>query len=239
MNIYRIISGVKQRLLAKKYMHKKNDTFIFMFHEVTNGEAAIYEDISITKENFSLLLNEIAKKNFLFDSIEDIFKEKDRRVIITFDDIFQNAYENAIPILNERNIPYTVFITSEYVDKEGYITSSEVEKLKQNKLCTVGFHANKHDLMCDLSDDDIKVNTSAKTFERRFDIKCDYFAFPFGSVYACPKRSVSIASTQGYKAVFSTIDSPVSNNDIRRNPWFIPRICVSDHKWENILKKLS
>lgn len=226
-------------MLTKKYMHKKNDTFIFMFHEVTNGEAAIYENISITKKNFILLLDGIVKKKISFDSMENIFKEKDRRVIITFDDIFQNAYENAIPILNERKIPYTVFITSEYVDKEGYITSLELEKLKQNKLCTIGFHANKHDLMRNLNDDDIRNNTSAKTFERRFDIKCDYFAFPFGSVYACPKRAVSIAATQGYKAVFSTIDSPVSNNDIRRNPWFIPRICVSDHKWGNILKNLS
>ena len=67
-----------------------------MFHEVTNGEAAIYEDISITKENFSLLLNEIAKKNFLFDSIEDIFKEKDRRVIITFPIIF---FSNSFKII--------------------------------------------------------------------------------------------------------------------------------------------
>lgn len=239
MNIYRIISGIKQRMLTRKHMNKKKDTSIFMFHEVTNGETAIYDNISITKKNFTLLLDEITKKKFLFDSIENIFKTNERRVIITFDDIFQNAYENAIPILNERKIPYTVFITLEYVDKEGYITSSEIEKLKQNKLCTIGFHANKHDLMRDLNDDDIRTNTSAKTFERKFNVKCDYFAFPFGSVYACPKRAVSIASTQGYKAVFSTIDSPVSNNDIRRNPWFIPRICVSDYKWENIIKKLS
>jgi peptidoglycan/xylan/chitin deacetylase (PgdA/CDA1 family) len=42
-------------------------------------------------------------------------------VVVTFDDGFSDCYENAFPVLHEMKIPATVFVTTEYIDRQSTI----------------------------------------------------------------------------------------------------------------------
>ncbi len=228
------IAKLKQNYLTWRMKRKKGDMYILMLHEVTTeSENPLYESVSITKSNFEALITSIFENKIEFDSVTNLYKDKGKRVIITFDDIFENAYRNAFPLLNERKIPYTVFITTEYVDKEGFITTEQLNELKENPLCTIGFHANRHLLMRELNNQEIKENVNSQYFEDKFGIKCEYFAFPYGSVYACPKRAIELAKGK-YLAVFSTINSTVSAEQLDKSNSFIPRLCVNDKTWNKI-----
>lgn len=236
MNIARILSGVCQRLMAAAYRCAPQDTYILMLHEVTADAPPQHPDISITRENLEKLLEQMEKKGIATVPVSAIHEPADcRRAVLTFDDIFANACENAFPLLRQKGIPYTVFITTEYVDKPGFVTSAQLEALKQDPLCTIGFHANTHVLMRELDNARIRENTDPKAFEEAYGVKCDYFAFPYGSVYACPRRAVKIAGKQGYRAVFSTVSAGTSAARIRRNARFVPRLCVSDRSWNSVL----
>lgn len=236
MEIARIFAGIGQRLLAAAYGAAPQDTYVLMLHEVTNGEQPQHPSLSITRENLERLLDLAAAKGVAFAPVWAIHEPADhRRAVLTFDDIFANAVENAFPLLRQRGIPYTVFITAGYVDKPGFVTSAQLEQLKQDPLCTIGFHANRHEMMRLLNDRQIAENTDPGIFEETYGVKCDYFAFPYGSVYACPPRAVKLAAKHGYRGVFSTVSAGISARSIRRNARFIPRLCVSDRSYQSLL----
>lgn len=236
MNIARIASGICQRLLTVAYRWAPQDTLILMFHEVTEDSPPRHPNISITRENLEKLLDSAQAKGIGFARVSDIHRPAEsRRCVLTFDDIFANACENAFPLLRQRGIPYTVFITAGYVDKPGFVTSAQLEELKQDPLCTIGFHANSHVLMRQLNTAQIRENTDPRIFEETYGVKCDYFAFPYGSVYACPHRAVRVTAKHGYRGVFSTVSAGTSAKSICRNARFIPRLCVSDRSFQSLL----
>lgn len=239
MNILRAVAGLKQRLLTRSYQKQDNNIFVLMFHEVTQDTSAVYPSTAISTENFVALLDGIAGTDAKFASVDHIHSAKEKTVVITFDDIFENAYRNAIPVLRQRNIPYTVFVSMEYVDKPGFITGDMLRQLKEDPLCTVGFHANSHVMMRTLNDVQITEAVDPGKFQDTYDVDCRYFAFPYGSVYACPKRAVRLAKKQGFAGVFSTINSPVNAAQINKDPWFIPRININDKSWTTVLHKLQ
>ena len=238
MTISRILAGIHQRLLTAVCRASERDTHILMLHEVTRDEQPLHPGLSITCENLEKLLDTAAKAGISIVPINEIHEAaSSRRAVLTFDDIFASACENAFPVLRKRGVPYTVFITAEYIGQPGFISREQLDALKQDPLCTIGFHALHHRMMRELNDGEIAENTDPATFEKAYGIRCEYFAFPYGSVYACPARAVKIASGQGYRAVFSTIHSGCSSSKIRRHPWFIPRLCVSDSSWQEIFSR--
>lgn len=238
MTISRILAGVHQRLLSAAYRAGAQDTYILMLHEVTRGEQPQHPGLSITCDNLENLLDCAAEAGISIVPITDIHEVAlARRAVLTFDDIFANACEIAFPLLRKRGVPYTVFITAEYIGKPNFVSQEQLEELKKDPLCTIGFHATSHRMMRELSDGQIVENTDPSAFEKVHGVRCEYFAFPYGSAYACPARAVKLVSRQGYRAVFSTIHSGCSSRGIHRNPWFIPRLCVSDSSWQEVFSK--
>lgn len=209
-----------------------------MLHEVTQSAPGQHLELSITKDNFAKLLDALEVEQIAVVPIAEIHHRKELGVVLTFDDIFQNAYENAFPVLRERRIPYTVFISPGLLGQPGFITSAQLVELKEDPLCTIGFHGREHVLMRELTAEQIVAATDACDFEQTYSVKCDYFAFPYGSVYACPTKALKAVRKHAYRGVFSTINSGTSAEQIRKDPWFIPRINVNDAVWAGILKKM-
>ena len=46
----------------------------------------------------------------------------DKKILITIDDAFSSFYENAWPFLKENKIPFILFVSTEPVGKNGYMT---------------------------------------------------------------------------------------------------------------------
>lgn len=238
MIITRVLAGIKQRLLTHVKNKQDNHLFVLMFHEITTAETPVYPGTAMTKEAFVRLLDGVEKKGLPFVPVSEIHNWEKPGVVLTFDDIFQSAYENAFPALRERGIPYTVFISSALVDQPGFITSAQLTELKEDRLCTIGFHGREHVLMRDLTAEQIVAVTDACDFEKNYGVKCGYFAFPYGSVYACPAKALKGVKKHAYRGVFSTINSATSVKQIRKDPWFIPRINMNDAEWAGVLKKM-
>lgn len=145
---------------------------------------------------------------------------------LTIDDVPENFYTNAYPLLKENGIPFTLFVNVSLLDKEGFITKEQLVEMSQCPLCTIGSHGvnhgeyallNKKEAMNDLL-------VSKQELERIINKPVEMFAFPYGSYYACGYWNKHIAG-EVYKYAFSTVACPITTPRLLKK-YFLPRINV-------------
>ena len=240
MSIFQdIISSLQDTLLTKKWRESskgsKIDGVVLMYHHITDE----YVDISLSCrcpiKVFEHYLDEYMSRGYKFVTIDEAYSIIVGDVapfpfcVLTFDDIPDNVYQNAYPILHKRSIPFTVFVSSNFVDyynpekKIQFITRDHLLEMDKDPLCTVGAHTVSHPMLKreENSFDEMKENK--KWLEAILGHSVDYLAYPFGKHSSINKRIQKQASKAGFKCAFSSIDAPV--NDISsRQLFFLPRV---------------
>ena len=101
---------------------------ILMFHRIVKdlGTNRISNHgIELTEDYLEYLLNFYLKKGFIPISINDLtsvinLKDKKRYVIFTFDDGYYDNYEKALPIFEKYNIPFTVYISTDFIYRKQF-----------------------------------------------------------------------------------------------------------------------
>ena len=95
---------------------------IYLFHGVIkkDNKQSIrnYNNKHITQAKFEKYIKFLSS-NGQSITLNDINKKQNfkKKYIITFDDGFYNNYKYALPILKKYNVPHTIYLTSNYVDK--------------------------------------------------------------------------------------------------------------------------
>ncbi len=158
-----------------------------------------------------LNLNSISLE--LFKSHIDVFKEypciplhemdssgNTTKLAITFDDGYSDNLHVVAPLLIERNIPFTVFVTPRFIyEKNKYFLSvSELKELSLLPGVTIGAHGNTH---CDLTKCDDERLFAELTYSRSYleDLlgKAIFsMAYPYG---AANKRVRAAVEECGYR----------------------------------------
>ena len=85
-----------------------------------------------------------------------------RFAVITFDDGYRDNLENAVPILRERMAPYTIYVTTGFVDRTAFTWWEALESLvrRQDRLLVQGEGGAVLDLDCATND------AKAESYER-------------------------------------------------------------------------
>ena len=213
-----------------------------MFHEVVNEEIKNYSPYVITVNEFEKYLTSIATDKLI--SIEELFKcisekEKHEKNVITFDDVHDSVYYNAVPFLKKNKIPFTLFVSLSLLDKHGYLSIKQLIELSKEPLCTIGSHGIDHIYYRFLSKKDCEkqLNDSKQKLEKIINKKVEYFAFPYGSFFACSFENIKLAKRSSYKLAFSTIPEKIKNSFIFEK-FFLPRICVTSKYIKMELEKI-
>ncbi len=140
----------------------------------------------LDKENFKVwslpkLVNALLQK----DSIPG------KVVVITFDDAYSDIYHQAAPVLRGFNFPFTVFVSTDYVDRKqkGYLTWDQLRELKQQGA-TIANHTLSHPHLLrshdNESESDWKQRVKREIVETEARIQAEtgdsfqYFAYPYG-----------------------------------------------------------
>lgn len=197
-----------------------------MFHwigdEILSGEP---EQFRISIVSFCSLIEKLKLRNTI--RLENWENEKNF-FALSIDDVPENFYINAFPVLKKAGIPFTIFANIELLNTEGYITTEQLKEISECELCTVGSHGLKHDYYCKLDKEAAKrdLEGSKLELERIIERKVDLYAFPYGSFYACGFKRKNLVANY-YKYGFGTIDMPITQHSILPH-YFLPRINVSD-----------
>lgn len=120
-------------------------------------------------------------------------------VALTFDDGYRDNLRHAAPVLLKHRIPFTVFVTSSFVESRSpiYLTPQELRELARCPGVTIGSHGVSHQPLT-RSDDAVlarELEDSRRYLESVVDKPVTVISYPHGSVDA---RVVEAARRAGY-----------------------------------------
>ena len=125
---------INEKNIIKKL--KKNQITIYLFHGVINKKIKSmrnYTGKHIEKKKFQKLMKKLSKHgnpisiNDAVLSLQGKNKIKSKSFVITFDDGFYNNISVAYPILKKLNIPFTIYLTTKFIDKNSMSWVDQIE----------------------------------------------------------------------------------------------------------------
>lgn len=199
---------------------------ILMFHHVSDDFVDTIECCKCRVNRFKGIIKEI-QKTYEIVSIDEISASKKvtKYAIITFDDGCVDAYNNAFPFLLNNGIPFTVYVTNDFIGKNGYIGESELKSLASNPLVTIGYHTKSHPMLIDVKNLKEEMIDHKDEVEQIIGKRIEHFAFPYGKLYSIGVKSVLLGRNLGYKTVVSTFDTYLSRFSLSFK-FFLPRTVV-------------
>lgn len=196
---------------------------ICMFHDVVPEGAPLPDEYACSINTLRRIVTAYQERGFSFVTLDALLDTPYRAAmrhmaVLTFDDGFSSVYTLAAPYLTEANVPFSVYVTTGYLGKEGYLSRSQLKSLAASPLCTIGSHLVTHPMTRFLSTEELKreLLESRLTLERLTGKPVTHLAFPYGSAYACSLRDVRLAKKSGYRSAALTV--PTAYDRLRPYP---------------------
>lgn len=208
--------------------YSKINGVVLMYHHVSDEKLDVSESCHHTIEQFKNSLYTYLNKGYVFVSIQHALyliktKSKQKFAVITFDDVPIDAYENAVPILKQMNLPFTFFITTGFIGTKGYMNEEQIKNLDNSDLCTIGAHTVTHPVLRYVSNSLNELQDSKEYLENLLGHPICYLAYPYGRQSSISRKVIKQAKIIGFDCAFSTIQT--SLNDISsKETYFLPRI---------------
>lgn len=180
-----------------------------LFHSVNPG--SIQPNLScISVKRFCAIIDTVKNSGFqavTLSSLSDTDKKTEsKKVLLTFDDGFQNIADNAISVLDDAGFKANIFCVSDFIGNTSswdvYKGSRHMNKDTIRRISDagheIGSHSSTHANLTYLSDSDLvkELNTSRSKLEDITGKAVTSLSFPFGS---WNKRIWKFAREAGYK----------------------------------------
>lgn len=181
----------------------------------------------VSPERFQQHLGFLRKNHFNVITLKEFVDAKRngrslpaRTTVLTFDDGYENNYTNAFPLLKQYGYPATIFMVSDFIGKEGFLSLAQIQEMMQYGITFQG-HSLTHVYLPDLAlaQQRREVIDSKEILEKSLGVKIDYFAYPIGGYNDTIKGLVKEA---GYTAAFTT------NRGTDRDIYELKRVRLSD-----------
>lgn len=163
---------------------------ILIYHRVGGGSA---DERDLPVGSFERQLDHLAEHRVVhLDAALDALAQGDDRphVVLTFDDGFADVHDHAWPLLRERGLPFTLYVSTRYVGAtmhwEGSTASDagpglsweQLAELAGSPLCTLGNHTHGHVRPDELTVEEVDRCTAE--LARRLGQVPRHFAYPWG-----------------------------------------------------------
>jgi len=183
---------------------------ILAYHNFTKDESSSY-NMNIVE--FEKQMDYLATHNYSVISLSELLKGlrtgqlPPKPIVITIDDGFKSTYTLAYPVLKKYNFPATLFIYTNFIEKNnGSLTWEEIREMTKNNI-EIGSHTLSH---CNLLK--YKKNENYETYlarvrreiflskeilESKIEGKVKFFAYPYGVYSPIIKNLVIQAGYEG------------------------------------------
>ena len=167
-----------------KYYSKDLGTLSLMYHRFNENK---YPSTNIQMDIFKKQINIIKNKNYEFENPKNfdlLFKKPKtkKRILITIDDAFSSFYENAWPFLKKNKIPFILFVSTQPVGKNGYMSWEQIKEVEKENFAFIGNHSHTHEYLLDFSFNNFKndIDSSIRIFNEKLGYNPIFFSYPFG-----------------------------------------------------------
>jgi len=235
------------------YKSFKNNPIILMYHSVDNQKLKRLRGIRVPLRTFEKQIKYLSDNGYRSFTLAQMIEEKDnlpkKSVVITFDDGYKDNLANALPILKKYNFKATIFIVinrfnndwalyrkkknANIVNHIEKLTDADIETLLKSNLIEIGAHTLNHKNFSKISDKEKieEISKSKTILEKKFDIECKTFSYPFGIYESTDKK---IVEDIGFIGAVSTQTRKV---DLEKDSLFLlPRLNVKNEYYKFIRK---
>lgn len=213
----------------------KDAPVVLMVHGFKPTKEECNSAFEMTATSFERLMRHLIDydwKALTQNELQEMVKQrkwKNKCFHLTFDDIYDTVYTKAYPILKELQIPFTVFVTRDLVDKPNYITMEHLSELSKDSLCQIGIHGLQHKVFRNLTPKEVEEQCvgDREWLEQQFGVKAYTFAFPYGRIVEVSCQNRKQVRNMDFSMVFSAIEGTVRASWFTGR-WFLPRVNVSE-----------
>lgn len=254
IRVDRSLTMLIHRLRRLSHGHDVSGIPVLMYHSISHSSLegrSRYYQTHTTPENFRMHMRELKRLKYevidlhdLPDSFNQAESPENHNAIITFDDGYQDFYDEAYPTLEELNFKATVFLVTEHVGKSSKVFKGKrcldwvsVRQLSSRGV-TFGSHTVTHPILYNLGDDAIEyeLKVSKEEIEQNTGKAVKIFSYPYAfpegdSAFA--KKYFDILEKCGYEAAVTTRIGMLKDPD----EWYvIPRLPINDFDDQDFLK---
>ena len=210
--------------------------FILMYHSIADNTDDPYAvSVDAFREQLSWLSEnrfDVVPLSFLLQSIQKHnYRILRKKVVITFDDGYQNFITNALPILLDHKVLATVFLVTDMLGKRAswseaganvpLMSEDEVRYIKKKGI-SLGSHTATHENLTLLNHDDLQrqLRDSHDSLTRLGESLCA-FSYPWGQW----SSSIAVAvKATGYVCALAVGEK---TRLTAANAYFLPRITMT------------
>jgi hypothetical protein len=165
-------------------------TTLLIYHRVGGGTP---DERDLPTAEFEAQVEELSRHRVVhLDTALDELEAGDDspKVVITFDDGFEDVHRTAWPLLRSAGLPFTLYVTTAYLGGTMHWPGStsrhpgpalgwgQIEELMASGLVTVGNHTHTHARPGDLTAEEL--DTCSELLERRIGVVPQHFCFTWG-----------------------------------------------------------
>lgn len=212
---------------------------ILMYHYIrdASAESELGQNLSVWPENFELQIQGLKNDNYVAIKMSDladpdkieiskILSESKKPIALTFDDGYEDAYTNALPVLQKYQMTGTFYIIRDYVGHPEYMNQTQVDKLSAVGM-EIGSHSLNHPSLEKLGEDDQRP----QIFDSR--LSATSFCYPAGKYN---EITVELVRSAGYSTAVTTQPGIANEtSDLLE----LPRIRVTDSSGDALLSKIN
>lgn len=204
---------------------------ILMYHSISDDGAFF----SVSSHAFDRQLSWLKKAGHQFFTLDALFQQLHagtnvlhNAVFVTFDDGYRNNLDQALPILEKHQVPATIYVCSDFVENgrsdKGIpiCNQSELQRLANHPLITIGGHTKSHPKLSKLSNDDAleEMILGKNALEIMIGKRIYHFAYPKGDYSFATTKLVSQA---GFATAVTVNAGSVNPSDF---PYALKRVPV-------------
>ena len=203
---------------------KENSAAVFVYHRFGENK---YPATNIKMSQFKKHIEELTNNNYNVISIDQIvdalINKKDipeKSVAITIDDAFLSIYKKAWPLLKEKKLPFTIFVSTASVESgsKNYMNWDQIKEMAVSGV-TIGHHTRNHFHLVNKDKETIinEIEKANDNFLKNLGYVPDIFAYPYGE-YTYEIKQIT---KQYFKAAFGQHSGSIYNEiDIFELPRF-------------------
>lgn len=220
---------------------------ILTYHDFTIEEGSSY-DMNIVE--FEKQMDYLAAHNYSVISLSELLKGlkggqlPPKPVVITIDDGFKSNYTLAYPVLKKYNFPATLFIYTNFIEKNnGSLTWEEIREMTKNNI-EIGSHSLSHYNLLKYKNNENyetylarirrEIFLSKEILESKIGSKVKFFAYPYG-VYSPIIKNLVIQA--GYEGILNANNM---NNTLTADPFSLNRqIIFGQNSFNSFIRILN
>ena len=209
---------------------EESNIAVLMYHRIGDDR---YPSTNISQELFEKHIEYLVEENINVLPITELSKYlkkeinlTNKTVFITIDDAYKSFFQNGFPILKKNKLPFSIFVSTNYVSNEDdsdFMSWSMLKEVSSNNGLILN-HSKSHESLVGMDLQILKkeIEQNQIEIEKKIGTQPKIFSYPYGESSKSIEEVIKILN---YEIAFSQHSAPIH---LDQNKYRLPRYALND-----------